>query len=106
MQASLAPFALSLLEKKIIQDLTFLLLVSKICITAASLYSALHLTNEQSVSNVQNLFKTEYKQNELNRHTRILWGNGQVYCAPVSASSANYFLIQISINVNSTNNHD
>lgn len=50
-------------KKKILEDLTFLLLVSKICIIAASLYSPLHLINDQSVSNIQNLFKTEYKQN-------------------------------------------
>lgn len=49
-------------KKKTVEDLTFLLLVSRICITA-SLYSPLHLTNEQSVSNIQNLLKTEYKQN-------------------------------------------
>lgn len=37
--------------------------VSKTCIIAALLYLPLHLTNKQSVSKTQILFKTEYKQN-------------------------------------------
>lgn len=67
MQAFSTPLVLSFIgekKKKITENLTFLLLVSKVCVVAISLYSPLHLTNRQSVSNIQNLFKIEYKQDD------------------------------------------
>lgn len=47
-------------KKGITQDLTFLVLFSKICIIAVFLYSLLTLKNGQSDTNIQNLFKILY----------------------------------------------
>lgn len=47
-------------KKGITQDLTFLVLFSKICVIAVFLYSLLSLKNGQSDPNIQNLFKISY----------------------------------------------
>jgi len=73
MQASSTPLVLSFMGKKNIEDLTFLLLVSNICIIAASLYSPLQLTNEQGFLTL----RISSKQN-INKMVLPGWGSRRV----------------------------